>query len=392
MKQIFDITGSERDVLFETLCREGLYRRYGGSPDNVAEERLVHEIKVVQNMGYADPFLILCDAVRYAKENEIPVAPGYGALPGSLCAYCLGITDIDPIKYNLLFERFLNSGTDRAPAFSIAVEHLSRLKIINYLIGKYGTERTASIEVDVLGINKLSEIAEAQRIIRQTEPTFSIDSIPLDAPEFYLMLSSGNSNGVTWIAAHLYEYNLPRIEQILKEFKPDSFEHLIALYAMYRPGTIDLMQDYIENKTHPDRVKYPTPQLEAILGVTHGVIIYQEQIMQIFEKLAGYSPDRADLARRNLAKKRYVEHECKVFIHGLEDENGAVIVDGCLRRGINEETANELFDSMSSVASYVFCRAHAAAYALIVYRTAYLRCFYPEVWNMCNEGNTNAEN
>lgn len=363
---------------FEELCREGVINRYGQSPDTAVIKRLEYEIKVIQDKGYTDIFLILWDAVRYAKANNIPVGPGCGCMPGSLCAYCIGITDIDPIKYNLLFERFINPEADIPPCFDIDVGYYSQHKMADYLIQKHGTR-----EINIIGRHCLSEIAETERIIQKEKPDFSIANIPQNVPDVYQMLSCGDIDGVAMTEYNLPEWNPPNIKQILKDLQPDCFEHLIALTAMYRPDTIKSIPAYIANRHHPERVKYSSVELKSILDVTYGGIVYQEQLMQIFEKMAGYSLSRADIVRRALAKKTHYDVSCErnIFIYGMTEIQETVTADGCLCRGIGETTANAIFDRMVSVAPYTFCKAHAAAYALLTYRTAYLKCFYPEAWN-----------
>ena len=488
----FDAPGGDSDAYMAQLCRDGLRRLYGDAPDPAVTARLEHELAVVRQMGYADYFLIVAEYVGYAKQNGIPVGPGRGSGAGSLCAYCMGITAVDPIKYDLLFERFLNPERVSMPDFDVDFCTEGRQRVIDHVIARYGADHVAQIvtfgtmaaraavrdvaramgipygaadrvakmipqapdmtldralsgvpklaelvrtdpqaarliamakkvegmprnasthaagvviaprpvselvplcmnhdavatqypmhdlellgvlKMDFLGLRNLTVIAEAERHIRESEPAFSVDRIAEDDPAVFRMLSAGQSDGV-------FQLESGGIKRVLMQLSPKRMEDLIAVISLYRPGPMDAIPRYIQNSRHPERVSYAHPLLEPILSVTYGCIVYQEQVMQVLQALAGYSLGRADVVRRAMAKKKHdvMEQERAVFIHGLTDEAGDVVVDGCVRRGVPEQTANAVFDEMASFASYAFNKSHAAAYALVCYRTAYLKCHYP---------------
>ncbi len=489
----FDAPGGDSAAYFRQRCFEGLHRHYGEHPDPAIVERLEYELATVEKMGYVDYYLIVHDFVQYAKDHDIPVGPGRGSGAGSLCAYCIGITGIDPIKYNLLFERFLNPERVSMPDFDIDFCNEKRQQVIDYVIGKYGSDHVAQIvtfgtmaaraairdvaralglpyaladtaakqvpwelnmtldkalsqskvlreqyesdtqirelidmarkvegmprhasthaagvvitakpvreyvplclngdsvatqytmgileelgllKMDFLGLRNLTVIADAVDMIRRKKPDFAIEDIPLDAPEVYRMMSLANSDGV-------FQYESPGMKRVLYQLKPDRFEDLVAVTALFRPGPMDSIPKYIHNRHHPEEVRYLHPSLEPILNVTYGCIVYQEQVMQIFRELAGYSFGRADVVRRAMSKKKHdvMQREREIFLHGLTDEEGTVVVEGCARRGIPEDVAVAVFDDMASFASYAFNKSHAAAYATVSYQTAYLKCFYPQ--------------
>ncbi len=488
----FDAPGGDANAYLEQLCREGLRRLYGDTPDTTVTERLDYELGVIRRMGYADYFLIVADYVNYAKVHDIPVGPGRGSGAGSLCAYCMGITEIDPLQYDLLFERFLNPERVSMPDFDVDFCTEKRQQVIDYVIKKYGADRVAQIitfgtmaaraavrdvaramalpyatadkvaklvpqalgitldkalettpklkelvdsdpqiqqlmdmarrvegmprnasthaagvviaprpvsdyvplcmtrdsiatqypmsnleelgvlKMDFLGLRNLTVIADAVRMIRQHTPVFDIRRIPLDEKRVYAMLSAGRSDGV-------FQMESGGLKRVLTQLRPTRFEDLIAVISLYRPGPMDSIPRYIENSHHPERVTYAHPLLKPILQVTYGCIVYQEQVMQVFRALAGYSFGRADVVRRAMAKKKHkvMEQEREIFINGLNDEHGNVTVEGCVRRGVPATVANAIFDEMSSFASYAFNKSHAAAYALVSYQTAYLKCLYP---------------
>ena len=476
---------------FKRKCYEGLYRRYGSDPDSSLIERLEYELNVIRRMGFVDYFLIVNDFVQYAKSRDIPVGPGRGSGAGSLCAYCIGITGIDPIKYDLLFERFLNPERVSMPDFDIDFCKDRRGEVIDYVIDKYGADRVAQIvafgtmqargavrdvgrvldlpyaqvdkiakmipfsfdmtvdkaltlsdelrqsyhqdptvkqildiardlegvprhitmhaagvvitdrpvsdyvplaksddavvtqftmttleelgllKMDFLGLRNLTVIHDAEVMIRRREPDFSIDNISYDDKAVYNMISSGNTDGV-------FQFESGGMKNVLTQLKPERFEDLIAVISLYRPGPMDSIPTYIRNRHDPSLITYKHPLLEPILKVTNGCIVYQEQVMQIFRSLAGYSLGRADIVRRAMSKKKHevMEREKQIFINGLVNEDGRVEVEGCLRRGIDESTALSVFADMESFASYAFNKSHAAAYAAVSYQTAYLKCRY----------------
>ncbi len=488
----FVAPGGDSNAYLEQLCRAGAEKIYGVSPSKEVLERLEYELDVIRRMGYADYYLIVADYVNYAKTHDIPVGPGRGSGAGSLCAYCLGITMIDPLQYDLLFERFLNPERVSMPDFDVDFCTEKRQLVIDYVTEKYGADRVAQIitfgtmaaraavrdvaramglpyatgdkvaklvpraldmtldealrttpklqeladsdpqvkellelarkvegmprnasthaagvviapqpvsdfvplcltrdavatqypmhnleelgilKMDFLGLRNLTVIADAEAMIRRHTPTFDIRTIPLDEKRVYEMLSAGQSDGV-------FQMESGGLKRVLMQLKPTRFEDLIAVISLYRPGPMDSIPRYIDNSRHPDRVKYAHPLLEPILRVTYGCIVYQEQVMQVFRVLAGYSFGRADVVRRAMAKKKHdvMEKERDVFINGLTDEAGQVLVEGCVRRGVPAATANRIFDEMASFASYAFNKSHAAAYALVAYQTAYLKCLYP---------------
>ncbi len=488
----FDAPGGDSNAYLEQLCRAGMRRIYGDAPDKAVTERLEYELSVIRRMGYADYFLIVADYVNYAKTHDIPVGPGRGSGAGSLCAYCMGITMIDPLQYNLLFERFLNPERVSMPDFDVDFCTEKRQQVIDYVIEKYGADRVAQIitfgtmaaraavrdvaramalpyatadkvaklvpqalgitldkalettpklqelvdsdpqikqlmdmarrvegmprnasthaagvviaprpvsdyvplcmtrdalatqypmhnleelgvlKMDFLGLRNLTVLADAERMIRRHSPDFDLRRIPLDEKRVYAMLSAGQSDGV-------FQMESGGLKRVLMQLRPTRFEDLIAVISLYRPGPMDSIPRYIENSRHPNRVTYAHPLLEPILRVTYGCIVYQEQVMQVFRALAGYSFGRADVVRRAMAKKKHkvMEQEREIFIHGLTDENGNTVVEGCVRRGVPAAIANAIFDEMSSFASYAFNKSHAAAYALVSYQTAYLKCLYP---------------
>ncbi|MBR2406695.1 MAG: DNA polymerase III subunit alpha [Clostridia bacterium] len=489
----FDAPGGDSVAYFRRLCYEGLRRRYGDTPDPQVVQRLEYEMDTVQRMGYVDYYLIVHDFVKYAKTHDIPVGPGRGSGAGSLCAYCIGITGVDPIRYQLLFERFLNPERISMPDFDIDFCNEKRQLVIDYVIRKYGADHVAQIvtfgtlaaraairdvaralglpyavgdtvakrvpwaldmtlekaleqssalrelynsdeqvhtlvdmakkvegmprhtsthaagvvitaqpvseyvplclngeavatqytmttleelgllKMDFLGLRNLTIIEDAQRMIREGgEPQFDINTVPRDAAAVYKMLSQGNSDGV-------FQFESAGMKRVLTQLKPDHFEDLIAVISLFRPGPMESIPRYIENRHHPERVTYKHPLLEPILKVTYGCIVYQEQVMQIFRDLGGYSLGRADLVRRAMSKKKHdvMQKEREIFLHGLTDEQGNTIVEGCVRRGVPQNVGESIFEEMAAFASYAFNKSHAAAYAVVAYQTAYLKAYYP---------------
>ncbi len=485
-------TGEPSSVYFRRLCREGLVRRYGAVTPEL-EARLEYEMNTVEQMGYVNYYLIVHDYVQYAKTHDIPVGPGRGSGAGSLCAYCVGITDVDPLKYDLLFERFLNPERVSMPDFDVDFSDTKRQQVVDYVIRKYGSDHVAQIvtfgtlkaraavrdvgramgipyavtdkvaklipnelkmtidkalagskqlrelvdtepevrtlmdmarrvegmprhasthaagvvitaqpvdtyvplcvngdlvatqytmntlaklgllKMDFLGLSNLSIIEEAERLIRLHHPDFDIQAVPYDDPAVYAMLTAGNCEGV-------FQLESAGMRRLLSQMKPRNLEDLIAAISLYRPGPMESIPTYIRNRQHPEQMKFLHPLLKPILGVTCGVAVYQEQVMQIFRSLAGYSLGRADIVRRAMSKKKHdvMEKEREVFVYGLTDEAGNVVVEGCVRRGVSPAVANQLFDELTAFASYAFNKSHAACYAVVAYRTAYLKCKYPK--------------
>ncbi len=493
----FDVPdGKDHIEYFRDECYKGLYRRYGENPDKSLIDRLEYELSVIIKMGYVDYYLIVNDYVSYAKRNGIPVGMGRGSGAGSLAAYCIGITGIDPIKYNLLFERFLNPERVSMPDFDVDFCKDRRQEVIDYVIRKYGSDHVAQIiafgtmaargairdvgralamsyaevdsvaklvpydpkitiekalamseeltkryndepavhklidmavrlegtprhatthaagvvitdrpvsdyvplskndeavvtqytmttldelgllKMDFLGLRNLTVLDDAEKMIRNHEPLFSINNIPDDDKKVFEMLSKGDSEGV-------FQFESSGMKNVLTQLKPENIEDLIAVISLYRPGPMDSIPKYIENRHNPQKVTYKHELLKPILDVTYGCIVYQEQVMQIFRSLAGYSLGRADIVRRAMSKKKadVMEHERKIFIEGLFREDGSVEVEGCIRRGVPRSTAEEIFSEMESFASYAFNKSHAACYAMISYQTAYLKCHYPCEYN-----------
>lgn len=485
--------GSDNREFFERLCFDGLKSRYGEQPEQSLVDRLRYEIDVISSMGYVNYYLIVWDFIRYAKSVGIPVGPGRGSGAGSLCAYCIGITNVDPIRYGLIFERFLNAERVSMPDFDIDFSDERRDEIIQYVLEKYGADHVAQIvtfgtmaargvlrdvgramaipynkvdtvakqvpmelhitldealersqsfrqlaendseisalvemskklegmprhasthaagvlitdrpvteyvplaknddvvvtqftmtaieelgllKMDFLGLRNLSVIDNAQKLIRKNHPDFSVNSIPDNAPDTFNMLASADSVGV-------FQFESAGMKRLLSQAEPQSIEDLIAIISLYRPGPMQFIPMYVENRRHPEKVVYKHERLRPILDVTYGCIIYQEQVMQIFRDLAGYSLGRADIVRRAMAKKKrdVLERERQIFIYGLHREDGTCEVEGCISRGVDKSTAEELFKEIESFASYAFNKSHAAAYAVVAYQTAYLKRHFPK--------------
>ena len=474
----FTIDGvSDNAGYFRQLCRDGMYEKYGSSPAPEVIERLEYELSVIIKMGYTDYYLIVWDFIRYARSQNIPVGPGRGSGAGSLCAYCIGITGIDPMKFDLLFERFLNPERVSMPDFDIDFCIEGRQRVKDYVVQKYGTDQVSEIiafdtlkaraavrdvgrvlgvsynicdriakqidfrmtledamqsseeirslydsdrsvrrlldlarqlegmprhasthaagvvisavplsdlvplqrndgtvvtqytmtvleslgllKMDFLGLRNLTMIRDTVNEIHLTEPDFDISRIPLDDREVYEMLSKGDTKGV-------FQLESEGMTQKLTELRPERLEDLIVVISLYRPGPMKSIPVYIENKKAPDKVKYKHPLLKDILADTYGCMVYQEQVMEICRKVAGYSYGHADIVRRAMAKKKHdvMLKERESFVSGAEE------------RGVSSAAANEIFDEMVSFASYAFNKSHAAAYAYLAYQTAYLKCHY----------------
>ena len=482
--------GMDNKEYFVKLCRDGLLRRYGADVPEDIRARLDYEISIIDRMGYINYYLIVFDFINYAKSQGIPVGPGRGSGAGSLAAYCVGITNIDPIKYNLLFERFLNPERVSMPDFDIDFCYERRQEVIDYVIRKYGADHVAQIvtfgtmaaraairdvgrvldmpygtvdgiaklvpmepkmtltkalsisrelkarydadpqvkelidmslklegmprhasthaagvvitreaadeyvplatndgnpvtqftmttieelgllKMDFLGLRTLTVIDDAEKMIRKREPGFSMDAVPYDDQRVYAMLNAGETEDV-------FQMESGGMTQAVMGLQSKSLEDIIAIISLYRPGPMESIPTYIANRHNPGNVKYKTPQLEHILDVTNGCIVYQEQVMQICRELAGFSYGQADLVRRAMSKKKHdvMEKERQHFVHGNTEPGHECA--GCVANGISETVANAIFDDMSSFASYAFNKAHAAAYAVVAYQTAYLKRHYP---------------
>ncbi len=482
----FRIEGTDdNEGYFKRTVYSGLKKRYGAKLTKEIIHRAEREMEIIIKMGYVDYFLIVADFIAFARSKDIPVGPGRGSGVGSVCAYALEITAIDPVRYNLLFERFLNPERISMPDFDIDFCYIRRQEVIDYVSAKYGSDHVAQIitfgtlaaraaikdvgrvmgipynkvdsvskmipfgpnislersiaenkqlreyiesdsllkklvenalklegmprhasmhaagvvitrepvteyvplikndtymvtqydkdvleslgllKMDFLGLRYLTVIDDCEKAIRKTNPAFRIDEIPEDDEEVFGILSSGNSEGV-------FQFESGGMKSVLMRLKPTSLEDLTAVISLYRPGPMQSIPTYIRNKHNPAEISYNTELLRDILDVTYGVIVYQEQVMQICRKVAGYSYGRADLVRRAMAKKKkdIMEKERNAFIYGTETNCGAV------NNGVSEEAATKIFEDMASFATYAFNKSHAAAYAYLAYQTAYLRCHY----------------
>ncbi len=483
--------GMNNEEYIKKLCSEGMIRRYG-EPSEEHWNRLNFELDVITKMGFVDYYLIVWDFIRFAKTNGIEVGPGRGSGAASIAAYTMGITDIDPIKYNLLFERFLNPERVSMPDFDVDFCYERRQEVIEYVKEKYGSDHVAQIvtfgtmaargsvrdvgrvlrvplnevdriaklvpqtlgitlkaalesvpelktlydtdeqvhklidlsmkveglprntsthaagvvisslptmelvplqrndesittqftmteleelgmlKMDFLGLRTLTVIRDCLDLIRakgETPPDFS--NCQYDDKRVYDLISSGETVGV-------FQLESPGMTSFMMQMKPSCLEDVIAGISLYRPGPMDQIPRYIEGKQNASSVHYETELLRPILENTYGCMVYQEQVMQIVRDLAGYSLGRSDLVRRAMSKKKHdvMAKERQNFIYGIE-ENGVVTVDGALRRGVSKEAAESIFDEMMDFASYAFNKAHAACYAVVAYRTAFLKCLHP---------------
>ena len=478
---------------FKKLCYDGLKNRYGENPTDEVKERLEYEISVIEKMGYVDYFLIVWDFINYAKSVGIPVGPGRGSGAGSIAAYAIGITDIDPIKYNLIFERFLNPERISMPDFDVDFCYERRQEVIDYVARKYGSDHVSQIitfgtmsarmvirdvgrvldypysetdklakmvpmeihitikkaleqnpefkevyetdpqvrnlleiamgleglprqasthacgvvitknpvdtyvplyvndgnittqytmtlleelgllKMDFLGLRTLTVISDTIKLVKENRGIDVKFDEDMSDPEVYKLWSEGKSVGI-------FQFESQGMTNFMKELKPDSLEDIIAGVSLYRPGPMDQIPRYVKGKLNPGHNEYTHPALEPILNVTYGCMVYQEQVMQIVRDLAGYSLGRADLVRRAMGKKKLdvMAKEREYFIHGQTDENGNIIIPGCVRNGIDEQSANKIFDEMAEFAKYAFNKSHAAAYSVVSYRTAYLKVYYKE--------------
>ena len=471
------------------LCYEGLKKRYPDGDDSL-KERLEYELSVIKSMGYVDYFLIVWDFIKYAKDHGIMVGPGRGSAAGSIVSYCLEITSINPIKYQLLFERFLNPERVSMPDIDVDFCFERRQEVIDYVVRKYGSDRVVQIVtfgtmaargvirdvgrvmdlpyafVDSIAkmvptelnmtldraltmnqeLKKLyQEDAQVQELIdmsrrleglpRHTSMHAAGVVISQKSVDEYVPLSLGSDGSVTTQftmttleelgllkmdflglrtltviqdAAKLAEkssgkaidmgaidYNDKKVldsigsgktegvfqlesggmKNFMKELKPQNLEDIIAGISLYRPGPMDFIPQYIKGKTHPEEITYDCPQLEPILEPTYGCIVYQEQVMQIVRDLAGYTLGRSDLLRRAMSKKKgdVMQKERQNFVYGNKEEG----VPGCIANGIDEKTANKIYDEMIDFAKYAFNKSHAAAYAVVAYQTAWLKYYYP---------------
>ena len=471
------------------LCFEGLHKKYE-HPEGELTDRLNFELNTIRNMGYVDYFLIVWDFINYARTNGIMVGPGRGSAAGSIVSYCLGITNIDPIRYQLLFERFLNPERVSMPDIDIDFCYERRQEVIDYVVRKYGAENVAQIvtfgtlkakavirdvgrvmdlpyamcdsiskmiptelnitlesaleknselrnlyekdeqvkelidvskrleglprhssmhaagvvicenpvdeyvplslgsdgsvttqfvmttlerlgllKMDFLGLRTLTVIRDAVRLIEQnTGKHIDMDCIDYDDKQVLESIGTGKTDGV-------FQLESAGMKSFMKELKPQSLEDIIAGIALYRPGPMDFIPQYIKGKNDQSAIVYDCPQLEPILKATYGCIVYQEQVMQIVRDLAGYTLGQSDVLRRAMSKKKIkdMEEGRQKFVYGSEAEG----IKGCIANGISESAAHKIYDEMIDFAKYAFNKSHAAAYAIVSYQTAYLKYYYP---------------
>ena len=410
--------GYTSEQYLEKLCREGLVRRYGEEASQV-EKRLDYELGVIKRMGYVDYFLIVWDFIHFAKSKDIMVGPGRGSAAGSVVAYSLEITDIEPLRYQLLFERFLNPERVSMPDIDVDFCFERRQEVIDYVVEKYGKDQVVQIvtfgtlaakncirdvisqravdeyvplsrgsdgavvtqytmtaleelgllKMDFLGLRTLTVIQNAVNNVKRSQGiALDISNIDMNDSQVLASIGTGHCEGI-------FQLESAGMKNFMKELKPDSLEDIIAGISLYRPGPMDFIPRYLEGKNNPEKITYECPQLKPILEPTYGCIVYQEQVMQIVRDLAGYTLGRSDLVRRAMAKKKaaVMEKERQNFVYGNEEEG----VPGCISRGIDEKTANHIYDEMIDFARYAFNKSHAAAYAVVAYQTAYLKYYYP---------------
>ena len=476
----------------KNLCYEGAQKKYDSVTQEI-KERIDYELGVIDTMGYTDYFLIVWDFIKFAKDNSIPIGPGRGSAAGSIVSYTLNITDVDPIKYDLLFERFLNPERITMPDIDIDICNERRDEVKDYVVNKYGAKRVAGIitfgtmaaraavrdvgrvlgldapivdkvakaipeginvklsdalerdkalkqmydtnpeikrlldlalkteglvrhasthaagvviadddlysyvpvqsadkgvitqypmgslekigllKMDFLGLRNLTIIDNTVKLAEQTlGETIDIENLDYSDEKTYRLIQKGDTDGV-------FQLENPGLKAFLRKFKPSKLEDIIATTSIYRPGPMEQIPEFLKNYNNPNGIKYLHPSLEPILKDTYGTIIYQEQVMNIVRTMAGYSMGRADLVRRAMAKKKadVLAKEREVFINGLCDENGFVTVNGTRRNGIDDKTANTIFDLLLDFANYAFNKSHAACYARVAYQTAYLKANYP---------------
>ena len=471
------------------LCYEGLERRYPGDDPKI-RERLEYELGVIKRMGYVDYFLIVWDFIKYARDHDISVGPGRGSAAGSIVSYCLGITSIDPLRYQLLFERFLNPERVSMPDIDVDFCFERRQEVIDYVVRKYGTDRVVQIvtfgtmaargvirdvgrvmdlpyafvdgiakmipkelnitlgkalqsspdfkkaydndpqvkelidmsmrleglprhtsmhaagvvisqkaveeyvplsvgsdgsvvtqftmttleelgllKMDFLGLRTLTVIQDAVRLAEKSSgKEIDINAVDYNDKKVLDYIGSGETDGI-------FQLESGGMKGFMKELKPQNLEDIIAGISLYRPGPMDFIPQYIKGKNHPESITYDCPQLEPILAPTYGCIVYQEQVMQIVRDLAGFTLGRSDLLRRAMSKKKgdVMQKERQAFVYG--DEEGGV--PGCIANGIDEKTANKIYDEMIDFAKYAFNKSHAAADAVVSYQTAWLKYYYP---------------
>lgn len=478
---------TDGDAYFQTLCLSGFQRRYPEEPPEYLEQ-LRYEMDMIRKMGFVDYFLIVSDFIGYAKRHGIPVGPGRGSAAGSMVAYCLDITDVNPVKYGLYFERFLNPERVTMPDIDIDFCIRRRQEVIDYVCRKYGSDHVAQIvtfgtmaargairdvgralsfpyaevdniakqvpntlhitldealkvsktfrelyegdervkhlidtarsiegmprhasthaagvvitrlpvddyvplakndesvvtqypmttleelgllKMDFLGLRNLTVLDDAVQLVKKTRPDFSLADIPDDDPATYKMLSDGKTSGV-------FQMESPGMTGVCVGLKPQNLEDITAIIALYRPGPMESIPRFIACKHDPKLIRYKHPALKPILAVTYGCIVYQEQVIEIFRKLGGYSLGQADMVRRAISKKKkaQIEKERKSFIYGDPERN----IPGCIEGGIPEQTGQDIYDEIYDFANYAFNKAHAVSYAVVTYQTAWFKYHYP---------------
>ena len=471
------------------LCDDGFSERYGAGKESYRKQ-LAYELDMIERMGFTDYFLIVSDFVRYAKSVGIPVGPGRGSAAGSMVSYCLHITDIDPMRFNLYFERFLNPERVSMPDIDMDFGDLRRGEVVDYVRGKYGDDHVAQIvtfgtmaaraairdvgralnipyaqvdavaklvpsgpgalhitlddalrlskqlsdlyqadekvhrlidmaralegmprhasthaagvvitkrpvyeyvplarnddsivcqytmvtleelgllKMDFLGLRNLTVLDDAVKMVREHEPDFDLSKIPMDDPAVFEMLTAGRTSGV-------FQMESTGMTGVCLGLKPQSIEDITAIIALYRPGPMESIPRFVACKHDPSLITYKHPSLEPILQITYGCIVYQEQVIEIFRRLAGYSLGQADMVRRAMSKKKAkeIEKERLSFINGDEKRG----IAGCVANGIPRETAEAIYDEIYDFANYAFNKAHAVSYAVVAYQTAYFKCHY----------------
>ena len=487
----FKLPAGEEDsaAWLRKLCEKGFRERYGEESDVHAQ--LEYELGVIEKMGFVDYFLIVQDFINYAKSRDIPVGPGRGSAAGSVVSYCLHITDVDPIKYSLFFERFLNPERVSMPDIDVDFCVNRRGEVIDYVNRLYGADHVAQIvtfgtmaarmairdvgralnipyadtdaaaklvptalnmtidealslskplrelyesnetmkrlidvaralegmprhasthaagvvitekpvysyvplakndesvvcqyqmttleelgllKMDFLGLRNLTVLKDAEDMVRRHTPDFRIDRVPDDDAETFRMLAEGKTSGV-------FQLESVGMTGVCTALKPQSIEDITAVIALYRPGPMDSIPRFIDCSAHPERIRYKHELLRPILDVTYGCIVYQEQVIEIFRRLAGFSLGQADLIRRAMSKKKHavIDAERVAFVHG----DPARGIAGALARGVSEDVANSIYDEIIDFASYAFNKAHAVSYAIVAYRTAYMKRHYPRAY------------
>ncbi|GHS84826.1 hypothetical protein FACS1894103_5860 [Campylobacterota bacterium] len=380
---IYQNTHEDDAVLFETLCEKMLEKRLehiDQKDHQIYRDRLKYEKEVITKMNFAGYMLTVWDFVKKAKELKIPTGTGRGSAPGSLAAFVLEITKVDPIKYNLLFERFLNpERVSMDIDIDVDICQARGGEIIDYLVSRYGREFNLIIDYVVsrdehefylMGLDTLTTIDHALKLIAANGKTIDFDTMNMDDSGVFEMISAGKTEGVFYLESE-------ELQELSRTLKPSCFEDLAAMIALYRPGPLEIgmLDDFIDRKNGRTEIAYILPELEPILAPTYGAIIYQEQVIQILHTFGGFSLGIADLVRRAMGKNRKSEM----------DKMRMEFAEGAISKGHNRHKAIELFALLDKFVGYGFNRSHAVAYAMIIYRTAYLKCHYPAEFMLAND-------